>query len=528
MRIHLTGVGGVAMGNLAAMLKASGHDVSGSDQALYPPMSDRLREWGIKAREFDASNLKGVELCIIGNVISRGNVEAEAVLNQGLPYLSMSAALAEFFLKDKEVIVVAGTHGKTTTTFLMDHILTSADNPPGLFAGGLRADGMDGFRISDSRYFVIEGDEYDTAFFDKGPKFLHYKPRYLIVTSLEYDHADIYPDLAHYRQAFERLLRLVPSAGLVAACYGDVGVRKLLKKYDLAPVHWYASKSIRGPLDEPSAGSKKERSKPKGLKAQQGSLKVFRRRGRQVQFSGYGATIDEFALIGDHNTANASACLLVAERLGLPEAVVAQALHTFPGVMRRQQIRSRIQTSGTAADSPEGRSWMAETWRKPAANIQSDPKTTEREIIFMEDFAHHPTAVEQTIQAVRKAWPRHRLHVLYEPRSATSHRSIFQTEYIKAFHKAHSVYLCDIYNKNKVSRRMQLDVRRLVREIQAERKKKNRSSIFFAKDPEALLQCLANTFMPHAAGDIILAMSNGSFGGIYPRLESWLASLSTT
>ncbi|MEQ9367168.1 MAG: Mur ligase domain-containing protein, partial [Leptospirales bacterium] len=221
MHIHLTGVGGVAMGNLAAMLKQSGHSVTGSDGPLYPPMSDKLRDWGIPVRAFDERNIRSkdggdVDLVVIGNAISRGNAEVEYVLNERVPYMSMSAALSEFYLKDKEVIVVAGTHGKTTTTFLIDHLLSAGGVSPGLFAGGVRGDGMDGWRVSpESPYFVIEGDEYDTAFFDKSAKFLHYRPRYLVVTSIEFDHADIYENERLYRRSFERLLRLVPSAGLV-------------------------------------------------------------------------------------------------------------------------------------------------------------------------------------------------------------------------------------------------------------------------------------------------------------------------
>ena len=536
MNIHLIGVGGTAMGNLAAMLKEAGHQVTGSDAALYPPMSDRLREWGIAARPFAPDNLDGCDLAIIGNVISRGNAEAEYVLNERIPYMSMPEALHHFFLRDKDVIVAAGTHGKTTTAFLMDHVLCEAAEPPGLFVGGLRADGQNGYRLSNSRYFVIEGDEYDSAFFDKGAKFLHYRPRYLILTSVEYDHADIYPSKALYRQSFERLLRMIPSKGLVAACISDAGVRIIIKKNNYARLAPYLGSAQKAALPHPERHGKKDLARLTKYKEEFGSLpKMFASKGRRVRFSGYGGEVAPFSMIGEHNMANAGGVLLVAEAQGLDEERVRSALRSFPGVLRRQQIRLEKQCH------PEG-----------------GPKT---HCIFVEDFAHHPTAVAKTIQAVASAWPDFRIHALYEPRSATSHRNVFQKEYVEAFLGADFVYITDIYNKKKVAKDKQLDVRRLLQEIEAlraknrsnrkrkENYKKNKEprslskkkksgqgkTAFFAKTPEALLKKLEKNLLKtirkntnHGSkkkGDIILAMSNGSFGGIYPEIEQWLESL---
>jgi len=474
MRIHLIGVGGAAMGNLAAMLKTLGHQVSGSDHELYPPMSDRLREWKIDARPFDERNLAKAELVIVGNAISRGNPEAEAMLNRGLPYLSMPAALQEFFLRDKQVITVAGTHGKTTTTFLIDHLLSSGKHgAPGLFVGGVRADGMDGFRVSKSPYFVIEGDEYDTSFFDMHPKFLHYRPRYLALTSLEYDHADIYENERMYRRSFERLLRLIPSEGLVVACASDKGVRETLQGYELAPVEYYASPRYAARL----------KSARTALQLA-GGLYTYHRRGRTVNFD-FPGPVDEFALIGEHNTGNALAAALIVRRLGLDEDTIAAGLSSFPGVLRRQQIR---------AEAPAGNGFG------PA--------------LFMEDFAHHPTAVEATLAAVREAYPGRRVIALFEPRSATSHRKVFQRRYAKAFRKADEVWITDVFNANKVAPGERLDVRRLIREI-AEQKK---SRAHFCKDPADLLAKLAKSYKRSEQGDVILAMSNGAFGGIYSDL----------
>lgn len=490
MNIHLIGVGGVAMGNLAAMLKASGHTVSGSDGPLYPPMSDKLRDWGIAVRSFDERNVRAgsVDLVIIGNAISRGNAEVEYVLNEGVPYMSMAAALGEFYLKGKEVIVVSGTHGKTTTAFLIDHLLSAGGTPPGLFVGGVRGDGMDGWRVApDSPYFVIEGDEYDTAFFDKSAKFLHYRPRYLVVTSVEFDHADIYENERAYRRSFERLLRIVPSAGLVVACAGDKGVRAVLNDYALSEVQWYAP---------PAYVKRLQRGSGRAGVRLAGGLFSFERSGRRVEFDCPGR-VDRFALYGEHNTSNALAAALIARRAGVAEAQLVAALTDFPGVLRRQQIRLDLATT----------------------------RKTGTPITFIEDFAHHPTAVAATIAAIREAFRGRRLHVLFEPRSATSHRSVFQRRYTTAFRRAHSVYMCDVFNKAKVPASERLNVKQLVADIAESGK---HDAVVYGKDPDALFGKFRRGFRQTPdGGDVVLALSNGAFGGIYPRIEEYLRSLQT-
>ncbi len=455
MKIHLSGVGGVAMGNLAAMLKTIGHKVTGSDVPLYPPMSLQLKKWGIPVREYSEKNIvtgagkARADLYIIGNALSRGNPEVEAILNAGLPYTSMSAALKEFFLKDKQVIVVAGTHGKTTTSFLMDHVLTTAGKAPGLFVGGVRGDGMDGFRVSDSEHFVIEGDEYDTAFFDKHSKFLHYNPRRLIFTSMEFDHADIFRDFKDYKRAFERLLRIIPSRGLVAACKSEKNVRALLEDYKHARLAWYGDK--QDALDADIA----------------------------------------FTLSGRHNTLNALGVRAAAEDLGISRADFKLALETFPGVKRRQQIRVDIQAA------------------------QSEAPVT-----VVEDFAHHPTAVRETIAAMRKAYRGRAVHALFEPRSATSHRKLFQKTYVGALARADAVYIADIHNPGKVARDESLDVRRLTREIKAAG-----TPAFFGATPADVLKSFRGKFRPSPKGDVVLVMSNGAFGNIYGELDDFVSGL---
>lgn len=508
MNIHLTGVGGVAMGNLAAMLKQSGHTVTGSDGPLYPPMSEKLRDWGISVRAFDERNIRAkdgghVDLVVIGNAISRGNAEVEYVLNERVPYMSMAATISEFYLKDKEVIVVAGTHGKTTTTFLIDHMLSAGGTAPGLFAGGVRGDGMDGWRVSpDSPYFVIEGDEYDTAFFDKSAKFLHYRPRYLVLTSIEFDHADIYENERMYRRSFERLLRLVPSAGLVVGCAGDRGVREVLAGYEFSGVQWYAPPAY-------VKKSMRSSSSRAGVRLA-GGLFSFRRDGRRVDFDCPGR-VDRFALLGEYNTLNALAASMIAKQAGVSDTAVIGALADFPGVLRRQQIRLDI----------------------AATNKTGTPLT------FIEDFAHHPTAVAATIAAVREAYAGRTLHVLFEPRSATSHRNVFQRRYATAFRKAHNVYLSDIFNKKKVPVSERLDVRALVEGLREKRadtdSKKStpksprlavRHVVEFGKDPDALFAKFRKSFRcTPANGDVVLVLSNGAFGGIYTKLDEYLSTL---
>ena len=519
MRIHFLGIGGIAMGNLAAMLKQQGHQVSGSDHQLYPPMSDKLQKRGIPVENFSAKNLKGADLCIVGNVISRGNAELESLLNQpALNYMSMPQALWKFFLKEKLVIACVGTHGKTTSSFLLDHILDAAGLQSSLFAGGVRGDGMEGFRLAKGEYFVIEGDEYDSAFFDKGPKFLHYRPRYLLLNSVEYDHADIYPDPESYALAFQRLLQLLPEQGLVVACKSNVGVRRLLRNYKLAPIQYYDSFKRR---------SQKTALRLTGAKTKGGAAK------KKYDLS-FIAELDNFALKGEHNRNNALGAALLALHLGLSLSTIQKALQSFPGVLRRQQVR--FQSQKRSANISAGSAGTGS-----AANSRASNRNAAASLIFIEDFAHHPGALAASLAAMRENYPRHRLHVLFEPRSATSHRKIYQAEYTQHFAKADRVYLCEVFNLKKVSAQERLDVRSMVKTLNhiARRQrgrdhKKDRSKIkasfsplaFYGKDPQSLLELFQKNFRASPQGDLVLALSNGSFGGIYTQIEKFLVGIS--
>lgn len=447
------------MGNLASMLRSLGHEVSGSDSGVYPPMSDKLKEWGIPYAEgFDPARLKGKDLVVIGNAISRGNPEVEEVLNGGMEYASMSSALERYILAAKKVVVVAGTHGKTTTTFLIHYLLKEAGLNPGLFVGGIRQDGFPGFENGNGEYFVIEGDEYDTAFFDKASKFLHYRPTYAVLNALDFDHADIFKDIGEIETMFARLLRLVPGKGKVYYWAGAANLKKLCRD---------ASKFLRSESFEYNR-------KDSVLSWRKGNL-----------VSGHRVLRPRF--FGDHNYRNAEVALRVCEEIlkkegkSEPRPVLLDALEKFPGVKRRQEI------------------------------LFESAKT-----IVIEDFAHHPVAVQETIKSVRKVFPDHKIISLFEPRSATSHRNVFQKEYSFAFNGSTVSFITEIFNFKKVSKENRLDVKKLILKLP----KHSGTLPFYCKDPKDLILKLRK-ILPQFEGEkiLILAMSNGAFGGIYPLLK---------
>ncbi len=452
------------MGNLASMLRSLGHEVSGSDAGVYPPMSDKLKEWGIPYSEgFESSRVRGKDLIVIGNAISRGNPEVEEVLNSGLEYTSMSAALEKYVLAGKKVIVVAGTHGKTTTTFIIHHLLKEAGLKPGLFVGGIRKDGFPGFEFTDGKYFVIEGDEYDTAFFDKASKFLHYRPTYAVLNALDFDHADIFKDIGEIEIMFSRLLRLVPGIGKVFYWAGAANLKRLCNE---------ASKFLKSEAFEFNKKDSVLSWKKAALVA---GHRVLRPR-----------------FFGNHNYRNAEVALRVCEEILNQEKVpsarerLLDALESFPGVKRRQDI-------------------LFESSRS----------------VLIEDFAHHPVAVEETIKSVKQAYPGFKIISLFEPRSATSHRNVFQKEYSFAFKGSAVSLITEIHNLKKVSKENRLDVKKLVLKLP----KHSGTLPFYCKDPKDLIGKLRK-ILPQFEKDkiLILAMSNGAFGGIYPSLKELVGS----
>ncbi|MEW6777130.1 MAG: Mur ligase family protein, partial [Bdellovibrionota bacterium] len=416
MKIHLTAICGTAMGTLAGLLQQAGHEVRGSDQSVYPPMSDQLRSIGITLMEgYRPENLAwGPELVVIGNAVSKTNLEAEEVLRKNIPYTSQAAALHKFFLEGRHPVVVAGTHGKSTTTALMAWILTSAGRDPGFFVGAVPKNFGKSFALGKGEHFVIEGDEYDTAFFDKGPKFLHYAPRTAILTSVEFDHADIYADLAAVRAAFEKFVDLIPPDGTLVACGDSPLVREVASR-------------CRGKVE------------PYGI-----SEDVTEWSGRILDASAKGARIEVryggkiFAeaaspLWGHHNLANQVATAAASKALGLSAAEWKKAIESFQGIRRRQEVRG----------------------------------ITPRGVTIIDDFAHHPTAVRETLRALRMGFPEARLWAVFEPRTNTTRRAVFQKDYAEAFVGADKVVIAAVEKPEKAPEGDRFDPEQLARDLKA-------------------------------------------------------------
>lgn len=451
------------MASLAGLLQAQGYRVTGSDQNVYPPMSTYLASIGIAVEPgFRAEHVvPHPDLVIIGNAVSRGNPEAEAVLAQNLPYMSFPQALGEFLIGERQALVVAGTHGKTTTTALAAWVLDQAGLAPGYFVGGVPVNYGSGWRTGDGNHVVLEGDEYDTAFFDKGPKFLHYRPRQVILTSVEFDHADIYRDLDHLKQSFRRLMEIIPQDGQLVVC-GDY------------------------PAGLEVAALAKCRTAAYGSAADcDWTIKNLEMRsGRSFFEPCYRGSSEgrvEAALIGRHNVQNALAVYAMARALGMERSRILDGFATFEGVKRRQEVRGE-----------------------------------RREVLVMDDFAHHPTAVRETIDAVQQAYSGRRVWAVFEPRSATSRRKIFEKEFAEALSHAERTIVADLYQPEKIPEADRLSVDRVVSGVNQLRV----GSALRIDRAEDIAEHLAQ----HAtARDLILVMSNGGFDGIHEKILQALA-----
>lgn len=450
------------MGSFAGLLKAAGHDVRGSDENVYPPMSDKLRAWGIPILSgYRKENLDPrPDLVVIGNVIKRTNVEAQAVVEGGYPYTSFPQALGELFLEGRHSIVVAGTHGKTTTTSLTAWLLCAAGKDPGMLVGGVPQNFGEGFRLWHGEPFVVEGDEYDTAYFDKVPKFLHYRPKTLVITSLEYDHADIYPNVEAIEREFDKLVQLVPASGRIIACASEPRVLPRLQMA-IAPHETYSAK-------EGAAADLVAKDIELGP---EGAAFTLLRRG---------TVVSRFfvPLAGRHNVENAIAAIAVALSLGVAVPDVDRGLRSFQGVARRQTVRAEI--SG---------------------------------VRVIDDFAHHPTAVKETIAAIRARYPSGRLIAIFEPRTATSARKVFQDAYAEAFDGADEIIIAGVGRKE-LKEGERLDIDRLAKDIAA----RNKPARSMAEVDDIVRSLAADA----RAGDTLLFMSNGAFGGIYTKIEDAL------
>jgi UDP-N-acetylmuramate: L-alanyl-gamma-D-glutamyl-meso-diaminopimelate ligase len=456
--IHLIGICGTAMASLAGLLQLKGHRITGSDQAAYPPMSHLLRSLGIPIAEpFSEANLDPApDLVIVGNAISRGNAEVEAVLDRRIPFTSLAQVMHDEFIRSHESLVVAGTHGKTTTTSMLAWIYEVAarrrpELAPSFLIGGVAENFGTSFQLRDGRPFIIEGDEYDTAFFDKGPKFMHYFPDALILTHVEFDHADIYADLDAVKTAFRRLVNLVPRRGRIVAFDAAENVSECVSRA-LCPVERYgfAADSAWRLMD---------------LRFESG---VSRWR---VFHNGEAWSDLTLPMAGEHNALNATAAAALAAGQGVPREAIAEALSTFRSVRRRLEVRAEI--GGIA---------------------------------IIDDFAHHPTAIRETLRALRAAYPGRRLWAVLEPRSNTLRRNVFERELVESLALADRVVLAAVYHSEKIPPAERLHPENVIAALQAA----GRNAVLLP-NADAIIASLAPQLV---SGDVVAILSNGGFDGI--------------
>ena len=469
-RIHLVGVGGTGMGAFAGMLQAAGYHVTGSDENVYPPMSDMLRAWGIEVfTPYAPENLDRAtpDLVIIGNVIRRVNPEATAVRERGIPQTSFPAALGSLILANKHPIVIVGTHGKTTTSALMAHVLIAAGEDVSFLVGGVTLNYNGNFRLGKGRYVVIEGDEYDTAYFDKGPKFLHYRARSAILTSIEFDHADIYRDLPHYESSFARFCETMPPDGFLAVSASYPRAVEIARTSSKCAVTTYA---VNGKADY--------RADNETFSADGARFRVHHATSREPKAESRELLLP---MSGYHNLENAAGVYATARALGLADAQIARGFATFKGVKRRQEVRGEVNG-----------------------------------VLVIDDFAHHPTAVRETIEGIRQRYAERRLWAVFEPRSNTSRRNIHQHEYVDALSGADLVTIREPEPHDKVPANERLDVGAILRVLGARGVPAHSSP-----DVPELVRRVAEGAQRN---DLILVMSNGAFEGFIPSLLERLAT----
>ncbi|MGZ3688486.1 MAG: UDP-N-acetylmuramate--L-alanine ligase [Bdellovibrionota bacterium] len=463
--VHIIGVCGTLMGAFAAFLKRRGIRVTGSDQNVYPPMSDVLRDAGVELMSgYRAENLSAMpkrpDLVVIGNVIGAVNLEAREAIDQGYAYSSLPEAMESLMLQKTRNLVVAGTHGKTTTSSMLAHVLSKCGKDPSYFIGGVSQDLPYSFQVTGiepGHLFVLEGDEYDTAFWDKVPKFNHYLPDDTILTSVEFDHADIYADLSAVVRAFEGLISRVRPGGRLIACADYENVLKLVAAAKV-PVLTYGS-----------AGRAGARFTPANIRAENELI--------HFDVLDQGKKVDALTLQipGNHNVLNALAVWIECRELGITSERIGSALKSFRGVKRRQEVRGEV-----------------------------------RGVMVLDDFAHHPTAVRETLRALRMKYPKRRLVTVFEPRSATSRRKIFQKEYGLAFGESDAVFIAQPYDQTKISEQDQFSSDQLVEDI----RHAGRDAHLMATVEGGVLEVAKFA----KSGDLIAVLSNGGFGGFIAKL----------
>jgi len=457
--VHFVGIGGTAMASAAAALKEKGYAVTGSDQNVYEPMASFLASRQIEVFNgyTDANLAHKPDLIVIGNAISRGNPEAEAALAQKLRYCSLPELLKEFFMRGKRCLVVAGTHGKTTTTSLLTWVFEHNGLNPSFLIGGIPANLGQGARFTDSEWFIIEGDEYDTAFFDKRSKFIHYLPEVAIINNLEFDHADIFENLAAVQKTFSHFIRLVPRNGLLLANGDDHNLAPLLN-VTFCPVKRFG---LGGNF----------------------AVQAFNLRygptASEFEISGFKFHID---LVGELNVRNALAVVGAAKHCGLTNKQIQSAFATFKGIKRRMETRGIV--GG---------------------------------ITIIDDFGHHPTAIRETLAALRIKYPSEKIWAVFEPRSNTTRRNVFQQELAAAFADANAVIIAQVARLDQLAAAERLDPAQLMQDIKAVGK-----SAEYLPNADAIVAHLAQ----HAeGGDVVCVFSNGGFDGIHQRLLARLAAV---
>jgi len=450
--VHFTGIGGTGMAAVAAAMQEKGFQVTGSDQNVYPPMSTFLAEKKIAVMNgYDEKNLAHKpDFVVIGNAISRGNPEAEFVLDHKLRYCSLAALLAEFFIRGKRALVVTGTHGKTTTTSLLAWVFEHSGLNPGFFIGGIPTNLGQGARFTDSEWFIIEGDEYDTAFFDKRSKFIHYQPEVGIINNLEFDHADIFENLDAVKKTFSHFIRLIPRNGLLLGNGDDANLKELLNVTH-CPVKRFG-------LGENNA------------------VKAFNLKlaptASEFEIPSFKFHIN---LVGELNIRNALAVVAAAKHCGLSNKQIQSAFDTFKGIKRRMEVR------GIAGG-----------------------------VTLIDDFGHHPTAIRETLRALRIKYPREKIWAIFEPRSNTTRRNVFQTELAESFADANAVVVSEVARLEQISADERLNPEKLMQDLKASGK-----DAAYLPDVDAIVAHVAKGAQ---GGDIVCVFSNGGFGGIHGKL----------
>jgi len=456
------------MASLAAMLQARGHQVTGSDENVYPPMSTMLASLGISVVQgYAIDNLSPAPDCVVvGNAIPRGNPEVEETLNRRLLYRSLPEVLKEEFIRGRRSLVVAGTHGKTTTTSLAAWVMDQGGLNPSFLVGGLVQNFAASARVTDSDYFIIEGDEYDTAYFDKGPKFMHYLPELAIVGNIEFDHADIYKDIDAVKLAFRRLMNIVPGNGRLIAGWDSPLVREVI-----------ASMGQRLFTQVETFGTCEDaRWQARDIDCS-GGMTRFRVLRAGKEWSEF-----QTPLIGDFNVRNCLSVIIAADAWGIERQAIIDAMSTFKSVRRRGEVRGEVNG-----------------------------------IIVIDDFAHHPTAVRETLSALRTRYAGQRLVAVFEPRSWSSRLAVFQQEYAKAFAPADYVIVAGVFDTRKATEKGDvLDTAKLIEDIAAQTK-----PAFAIRDVDEIVERLSSELR---SGDVVAIMSNGGFGGIHEKLLSALSA----